>query len=442
MFAMLEEPLICTGVKKPTIKLAGWLLHIQTFSPKMQQQPESEDATYLLWVEEAGGNVSKAAREHATCKEDIEPLRKRITSAIGRRQNGIAPIPVEKQKRRLHTIAGGPSEAGMNRLAKVANEALQLLCISPVPLHRQRAHAVITETAPDGFHDAGGGGGGGEEGGGLASSGGSGAGGEGDDGHGGDGGGVASGGGCSAGGGGDGGGVGNIQLPAFSRNCALDESFEQELQAATGFDSKIFGAKFAQVSDFFGSAELAEEDAAPTATDAVWTARTTHFRVIVEQQIMHRFPVVFNIERTEKIVQDIQTFVVLVWMLNNFAEGRSRPRRTLWYEDLGAIFKKDTDVDIAVRRVSQLLEVPERRLTVLHNSRGLVHGKIAIKIQVSSSTHRIDCSQQPGGTAVPALICQQIVDTEHVSIEHLEGLQLSDCTAIVSSRSACIVHNH
>jgi len=127
----------------------------------MQQQPESEDARYMLWVQvsqEAGGNVSKAARENATCHGDIEPLRKRITSAITRHQKGIAPTPVEKQKRRLHTIAGGPSEAGMNRLAKVLNEALQLLCISPVPLHRQRAHAVITETAPDGFHDGVGGG--------------------------------------------------------------------------------------------------------------------------------------------------------------------------------------------------------------------------------------------------------------------------------------------
>ena len=145
----------------------------------------------------------------------------------------------------------------------------------------------------------------------------------------------------------------------------------------------------------------------------------------MEQEILNRFPVVFNRERSEKIVQDIQTFVVLVWMLNNFAEGRSRPRRTLWYEDLGTFFNKDTDVDSAIvtmRRVSQLFGVPERCLTVLHNSRGLVHGKITIKIQVSSSTHRIDCFQQPGGTAVPALICQQIVQTDDVIIEHLAGL--------------------
>jgi hypothetical protein len=51
-------------------------------------------------------------------------------------------------------------------------------------------------------------------------------------------------------------------------------------------------------------------------------------------------------------------------------------------------------------------------LTIIHNSRGLVHGKIAINIRVSSSTHRIDCSQDPGGTVVPALISQQIVETE------------------------------
>ncbi len=410
----------------------------------MQGLGESEDDKFIRWVDTAGGNIAKAARDNASCIEAIDNLRKQINNAVLRRRNGIAAIPAEKLKRRLHTVTGGPSEADTNRLAKVANEALQLLCISPVPQHRQRAYAVITENAPDGFHDGGGGGGGGGESGGVASIGGSGAGGEGDGGHaggvgGGESGGVA--GSCGSGAGGAGSGDVNFQLPAFTRNCALDESFERELQAATGCDSKIFGAKISarvSASEFFGSAVLEEEDASPTATDALWTTRTANIRAIVEQEILDRFPVVFARDRSEKIDQDIQTFVMLVWMLNNFAEGRSRPRRTLWYEDPGAIFKKELDVNRTARKISQLLGVPERRLTVLHNSRGLVHGSIAIKIRVSAtSTFRIDCSQQPGGTVVPALICHQIAETDDVSIEHLEDLQLSECTAIVSGRFAC-----
>ncbi len=62
----------------------------------------------------------------------------------------------------------------------------------------------------------------------------------------------------------------------------------------------------------FFSLDSLEEDAAPTATDALWTARTANIRVIVEQEILARFPVVFTRERSENIEQDIQTFVMLV----------------------------------------------------------------------------------------------------------------------------------
>ena len=46
----------------------------------MQRQPQEEEteANYLRWVDEAAGNVSAAARNHASTERDIEPLRKRI----------------------------------------------------------------------------------------------------------------------------------------------------------------------------------------------------------------------------------------------------------------------------------------------------------------------------------------------------------------------------
>jgi hypothetical protein len=128
--------------------------------------------------------------------------------AAARDRNGVAPIPVEKQKKRKYTIDSdsGPTEAEFNRLATVANEALQLLCISQHQPNRQRTHAIIRETVPYGFFSGGGGGGGSSS--------------------------DAS------------GGSGNIQMQVFTQNCDNDESFVQELQAATGFDSNIFGARF------------------------------------------------------------------------------------------------------------------------------------------------------------------------------------------------------
>jgi DNA topoisomerase VI subunit A len=136
-----------------------------------------------------------------------------------------------------------------------------------------------------------------------------------------------------------------------------------------------------------------------------------------------------------KIRKDIKIFVVLVWMLQNFAEGCCRTRRQIWYINGTNIFEKSEDVDNIVHHVSELLSLPERRLTVLHNGRGVVHGSIAINIRVSSARYRIDCSQEPYGIAVPSFICHQIVEPADITIEHLEGLQLSACTAIVSAHS-------
>ena len=140
---------------------------------------------------------------------------------------------------------------------------------------------------------------------------------------------------AGSGGSGASGGSGNIQMEVFTRNCDNDESFMQELQAATGFDSRIFGARFFLAQN---SGEI-EEDATPTASDAVWTARTAHIRIVVEMQILDRFPVVFSPDRSEQISLGIEIFVVLVWMLQNFAERRCRPRRKtsdrLFSEPLG-----------------------------------------------------------------------------------------------------------
>jgi hypothetical protein len=144
--------------------------------------------------------------------------------------------------------------------------------------HRQRAHVIIQETAPAEFYA---GGGVGDDGGssGVASNGGSGAG-------------ACGGSSAVAGSGGSGasGGSGNIQMEVFTRNCDNDESFMQELHAATGFDSSIFGARKPQNSD----SDFFEEDAAPTDSAPEWTARTVHIRIVVEMQILDRFPIVFS----------------------------------------------------------------------------------------------------------------------------------------------------
>jgi DNA topoisomerase VI subunit A len=132
---------------------------------------------------------------------------------------------------------------------------------------------------------------------------------------------------------------------------------------------------------------------------------------------------------------DIKFFVVLVWMLQNFAEHTCRERRNIWYLNGEKIFEDSNDVDRIVGHVSDLLSLPQRRLTVLHNARGVVHGFITINIQVSSSRYRMDCSQSSSGITVPAIICHQIVEPWHVAIEHLDGLQLSQCTAVVSAHS-------
>ena len=73
-----------------------------------QQQEESEDA-YLQWVEAARGNVSLAARQHATTPNDIEPLRKRIQGAVNRSKAGAAPVPVDQRKKRKGCLSwAGP----------------------------------------------------------------------------------------------------------------------------------------------------------------------------------------------------------------------------------------------------------------------------------------------------------------------------------------------
>jgi hypothetical protein len=49
----------------------------------MQRQPQEEEteANYLRWVDDAAGNISRAARDHASTERDIEPLRKRVQGA-------------------------------------------------------------------------------------------------------------------------------------------------------------------------------------------------------------------------------------------------------------------------------------------------------------------------------------------------------------------------
>jgi hypothetical protein len=55
-----------------------------------------------------------------------------------------------------------------------------------------------------------------------------------------------------------------------------------------------------------------------------------HIRIVVEMQILDRFMDVFSQDRSVKIRKDIKIFVVLVWMLQNFAEGCCRTRRQIW----------------------------------------------------------------------------------------------------------------
>jgi hypothetical protein len=74
----------------------------------MQGQPQEQesDEAYLRWVAEANGSVVQAAREHASTKEDLEPLRKRIENAVKRHREGLLHVPPRQQRQRKHTSTG------------------------------------------------------------------------------------------------------------------------------------------------------------------------------------------------------------------------------------------------------------------------------------------------------------------------------------------------
>jgi hypothetical protein len=81
---------------------------LRNFAEACTVQEETEDAKLLRWVRvytrEAGGNQAEAARQHATSESDLGALKGRIRNALTRDRNGVAPIPVEKQKKRKSLI--------------------------------------------------------------------------------------------------------------------------------------------------------------------------------------------------------------------------------------------------------------------------------------------------------------------------------------------------
>ena len=94
-----------------------------------------------------------------------------------------------------------------------------------------------------------------------------------------------------------------------------------------------------------------------------------------------------------------------------------------------------------MRTASEMLVLPERRLTILHESRGVIFGPVCVSVTVASRTLVIDLGDNDlDGRRMPPVICHQLVDDGDVTIRHNDsGVSLSDCIALVSEIVSCCV---
>jgi hypothetical protein len=327
-------------------------------------------------------------------------LRKRIQGAVNRQRSGAQPVPPRQQKQRKHTSTGLPSDTVLRRHSFVVSQALQLLCLSPTVAHREFAYEKllalprISVAEGSAAHPA------------------------------------------------------EYQLPAFTAGIA--GSLEDALFAATGYRASVFGAAVgasAGAGDAFAAggaaaarAFVSGAGAGGHAVDADWHQRTATYRAIVETNLIGLFPVALSSNaRTADIEKDLLVFVVLVFVLRNFVEGCTKPRRCLWYEYPG-VFESAEHADTAVRLASLRLLVPERRMTIMHDSRGVIFGPVRMLVNVSSTRFSFDFSENSlDGTTVPSAICHQLVEDDDVTICHKDsGISLEECVVLVCFFLCCI----
>ncbi len=154
----------------------------------------------------------------------------------------------------------------------------------------------------------------------------------------------------------------------------------------------------------------------------------------MEANLIGLFPIALSSDaRTARIENELQVFVVLVFVLRNFVEGCTKPRRSLLYEYPG-VFESAVQADTAVRLASLRLQVPERRMTIMHDSRGVIFGPVRMLVKVSSGrSFRFDFSENSlDGTTVPSLICHQLVEDGDVTFCHIDiGILLEQCVVLV-----------
>ena len=135
------------------------------------------------------------------------------------------------------------------------------------------------------------------------------------------------------------------QLPVFTAKIA--GSLEDELRAATGYGASVFGAAgnaLEMLAFGAGAAGARAQSAAAAGADAefadAWHQRTAQIRGVVETKLMSLFPVALSgAARTAEVDKQLRLFVVLVFVLRNFAEACTKPRRSIWYEYPGLALK-------------------------------------------------------------------------------------------------------
>jgi len=62
------------------------------------------------------------------------------------------------------------------------------------------------------------------------------------------------------------------------------------------------------------------------------------------------------------------------------------------------VFESAEHVDIAVRFATLRLRVPERRMTIMHESRGVIFGPVCMLVEVSSKGISFDFTAKIGWT--------------------------------------------
>ena len=154
----------------------------------------------------------------------------------------------------------------------------------------------------------------------------------------------------------------------------------------------------------------------------------------MEANLIGLFPIALSSNaRTVKIENELQVFVVLVFVLRNFVESCTKPKRSLWYEYPG-VFESAGHADTAVMLASLRLQVPERRMAIMHDSRGVIFGPDCMLVKVSSGrSFRFDFSEHSlDGTTVLSLVCHQLVEDGDVTFCHIDsGILLEECVVLV-----------